>query len=518
MKRIFLLLVILPCLASATIQAEIDAKAQSGGTVTLPADLTIDTPLVVPAGARNLTIQGAPGGTVMRPSRQLTKQAILVGNRPELASNWWITGASNIRIIGTLKTGAKQIQLDWTPQIPEPGYYVLWDDYKIVCAKGPNVNMNHAEVVQISAVDGPTRLATLVSGIGREYTGKVSVCPYQGRVCTRITIKGIRWDGKAPDGSVSEGLVAVGISDGVRLENLTATNFRSDAVMCNTARNVVMSGIQVSGASGGEAGEGYGISIYRSRFVSVSDSSATGCRHSYIVHSGSMDVSIRRCYTANGIDTHGYDERRIAILECSGDGGDLGNDAWLGGAVDVLISRCKFSEPIGLHANVRSVRIVDSTIGGLSIYSSERQTVWPAEPAEGYADRIRVDRCIIRGSLTTQGASRFGTLTMTGGAFERPGTLIDLADQPTTGRFLFSGVAFRAGPDQVIQLRNQGPGFVFQAIGCRFETMARNIVWASPTFLGQALFKDCVYPAGSTFIYDQSGRVQASGNTSEAAK
>jgi len=231
-----------------------------------------------------------------------------------------------------------------------------------------------------------------------------------------------------------------------------------------------------------------------------------------------MDVTFQRCASANGFDTHGYDERRIAFVECTGDGGDIGNDAWLGGASDVLISRCKFTEPIGVHANVRSVRIVDSTIGGLSIYSSERQTTWPAEPAEGYADRIRVDRCTIRGSLTTQGASRFGTLTMTGGAFERPGTLIDLADQPTTGRFLFSGVAFRAGPDQVIQLRNQGPGFVFQMVGCRFTATARNIVWVAPSFAGQALFKDCVYPAGSTFVFDQSGRVVQVGNRVEVVE
>jgi len=198
----------------------------------------------------------------------------------------------------------------------------------------------------------------------------------------------------------------------------------------------------------------------------------------------------------------------------------VGNDAWLGGAQDVLLQRCTFTEPIGLHANVKSVRIVDSVIGGVAIFSVERGTTpTVGTPSEGWATGIRIDRCTIKGGITTQGARRFGSLVMNGGSVEGWSTLIDLANEPVSGIFTFTGVTFSNGPDTVIQLRNQLAGFTFSLIGCTFKTNAGTCIWVAPSFAGNATVRGSKYPAGKTFIADQSaGRVVASGNTAEVTR
>jgi hypothetical protein len=511
-KRLTILLSLWPLLAPASIQQDINA-AKNGGTVILPPTLTLSTSLVIPAGAKNLTLQGAAGGTTIKCSTHLEKQAIQVGVLPQLHNNWMITGSNNIGCLGA-KTGEDYVV---TLKPVTPGYYVLWDETAIVCAKGPNQSMNHAELLRVINYDLLTCRAYVGQRLGREYVGQVWLAPYEQATCRNITIRGIRFEGKPLDGTaMSEGGIAVGIADGVAIRDCSVVGFRSDAIMTNTSRNVLIDHCSVTGASEGDAGGGYGFSLYRSRFVTVQNSVATECRHSFIGHSGSTDISFRRCRSANGFDLHGYDERRIALLDCTGDGGDVGNDAWLGGAQDVLIQRCTFTESLGFHANVRNVRIVDSEIGGIAIYSvQEGTTPTVGVPAEGYATGIRIDRSTIKGQITTQGARRFGTLSVNNSTIRGWSTLLDLANEPVSGTFLFSKCRFENGPDTVVQLRNQAADFRIGFNACTFTTGARTVFWAAPSFAGKATITNCRYPTGVTFIADQSGWVVASGNTVE---
>jgi len=84
---------------------------------------------------------------------------------------------------------------------------------------------------------------------------------------------------------------------------------------------------------------------------------------------------------------------------------------------------------------------------------------------------------------------------------------------------MFSKVRFENGPDTVIQLRNQAGDFRLGLDGCTFKSDARTMIWVADTFKGQATIKGCTFPAGVTFLSDQSGgHAVASGNAAEVAK
>jgi hypothetical protein len=506
---------------SGWINAGIQAAIAQGKTVySVPAGTyTVDNPIFIPPGTRKFAFKGAGSGlTVFTTTNPSMKQAIQVGVLPQLHNNWMITGANNL-LAKNVKQGACSVQLESPTPSLALGYYVLWDENKVVCAKGPNVSMNHAEVVKVLSYAPTTGVLKLDVPVGRDFGPYVKLCPYNAAVCTDIEVSGFGFLG-----STSDGLAAVGIADRVVLRDLRVEGFRSDSIMTNTSRNVLIDNVHVSGASEGGAGSGYGVSIYRSRFVTVQNSSAQGCRHGFMMHSGTMDVTINNCTTNNGFDMHGYDERRIAILNCTGDGGDVGNDAWLAGARDVLIRNCKFTDPFGFHANVRNVRVVDTEMGGVGVYSAEEGTTpTVGDPAGGYADGIVFQRCTFKGSGYTlfweSGANRMGTIAFIGCTFENVstswGTIFDVGR--VSGRItVIDSTLTVNSTDHIVQIANEGNGFSFVMRGCKLYGMGGLSSWVKATFAGQALMTDnCYYGVGypPRFLADDSSRVVDIRNT-----
>jgi hypothetical protein len=494
---------------NAGIQAAI---AQGRASYSVPAgNYSLAKPIVIPAGTQNFTLKGAGSGrTILTASDPAVKQAIQVGVLPQLHNNWMITGPANLPLANA-PAGTSTLMLAKAQATLAAGYYVLWDDNLVVCAKGPNVSMNHAEIVRVTGykangtvfLDVPT---------GREYGPRAMLAPYQNGTCVNIGVSGFGFRGGPTDG-----LVAVGIVDRAALSDLSVEGFRSDAIMTNTSRNVTIDNARISLATDGDAGSGYGFAIYRSRFVTVTNSTATACRHGFMVHSGSMDVTFSNCYTTNGFDMHGYDERRIALFGCSGDGGDVGNDAWLAGARDVLIQRCSFTETLGFHANVRNVRVVDTEFGGVAVYSVEPGTTpTVGVPAGGYADGVRFDRCTIRGTGFTlfweSGANRMGTFSFNRCLFENLstswGTALDVGRM--SGTLVISDSTLRVRSlDHVVQIANVGQGYNFQMRRCRLEGEGRLGVWIKSVYGGSATLTDNVYVGGVTqpaFMVDDTGR------------
>ena len=348
-----------------------------------------------------------------------------------------ITGGSSGRTtfsIAAAKEGQNWVQS--TEAVPL-GYAVVWDHEKIVCAKGPNVSMNHAEVVRVSSYDPATGKATLDTKLGRDYLAPASLCPYEAGTCVGIKLQGIGFDGATSDGSAtSEGLVMVGIPDNVQLVNLHAKNFRSDAIATNTSRNVSITNCTVQGASEGGAGAGYGFSIYRSRHVVLEGDKATGCRHGILLHSGTMDVDVRSCETPNGFDLHGYDERRVNIVNCTGDGLDIGNDAWLGGALDVHLTGCTITGDVGFHGGKR-ILCSDCNFGAIGIYSVEAGTTpTVGNPSSEEVGDLTLVRCTMTtggSGVTDQGAKRYGTVVFQDCKFRSKSTCLDLSYSGAVG-------------------------------------------------------------------------------------
>jgi hypothetical protein len=511
---------------SVWINNEINGAVLRGDTqYTLPSgSYYLEHPLVIPPGASNFALKGAGSSlTFLKTPNVVMKQAIQVGVLPQLHNNWMITGSNNIPV-NNVVTGQRTVKLAAATASLSLGYYILWDEYKIVCAKGPNVSMNHAEVVKVTAYDPNTGVATIDMGAGREYTSSPKLAPYNAATCKNITVSGFGFDGLSASGS-SDGIVAVGVADGVVLRDLNVQNFRSDSIMTNTSRNVLVDKVRVGGASSGDAGSGYGVSIYRSRFVTVQDSYAEQCRHGFIIHSGSMDVNLVRCTSKNGFDLHGYDERRVAIAYCNGDGGDIGNDAWLGGARDILIRNCNFTETFGFHANVKNVRVVDTSMAGVGVYSAEAGTTpTVGVPAEGLADAIMFERCTFKGTGFTMfwesGATRVGTLTFSRCNWENTSTdwgcVLNMLSIAGTLNFLDCTLQVDS-TDHVVQLTNPNPKFFLNLRRCQLKGKGRTGIWISSLFGGKATFLSNSFTtsaASTTFLADDTHKQLSSGNTS----
>jgi hypothetical protein len=496
------------------VQADVLAAIASGQTsYALPqGDVELTQPIIIPPGTRGFTLTGAPGGTTLHTPTHMDRQAIRIGNRPELSDNWWISGPNNISI-APVPEGQNWVR---SAQPIPLGYAVIWDEYKIVCAKGPNVSMNHAELVKVLSCDPATGKATLDAKVGRDYSSQAWLCPYEGAACANIKIQGISFDGSTSDGSgTSEGLVMVGIADGVQLVDLHAKNFRSDAIATNTARNVSISNCSVQGASEGGAGAGYGFSIYRSRNVLLQGDNASGCRHGILLHSGTMDVQIKSCQTPNGFDLHGYDERRVDIADCTGDGLDVGNDAWLGGAKDVHLSKCDITGDVGFHAGTGIV-CTDCKFGTVGLYSVEAGTTpTVGVPASEEIGDLTLVRCTMTsggGGINDQGAKRYGKVTLRDCKFRSKSTCLDLSYSGAAGTLICTGCTFYTqSVDHVVQFHDMSSGSV-TLDHCTLIGRGALGIWVKDNVRAAIGIVGCRYVGGPNFMVDDSKRVRASDN------
>ena len=166
-----------------------NAVGQGQSSYSVPAGLySLGHPVVIPSGTRNFALTGAGSGrTILTVTDPAMKQAIQVGVLPTLFDNWMITGVWNVPA-QAVKAGAGSVRLK-TPKTTFPlGYYVLWDDTKVVCAKGPNSVMNHAEIVKAVSYTPATGDVALDTPTGRDYNSNVMLCPYDGPIC----VNGVR--------------------------------------------------------------------------------------------------------------------------------------------------------------------------------------------------------------------------------------------------------------------------------------------------------------------------------------
>lgn len=496
-----------------------DAIASGAHSYQLPdGSVPITAPIVIPAGTRDFTLLGGRGTVLTTPSH-FEHQAIRVGNQPVLSDNWWITGPSNIPC-DPVPYGQAWVHASRSVPL---GYAVLWDDHRIVCAKGPNSSMNHAEIVRVTAYDPATGRATLDVKTGREYLGNVMLAPYDTATCVDITVRNIAFDGATSDGSdTSEGLVMVGIADGVQILNCSAVNFRSDAIACTNSRNVVIASCNVKSASSGDAGSGYGFSIYRSRGVLVRGSNASGCRHGFIVHSGSMDVAIQSCTSPNGFDLHGFDERRVIISDSSGDGLDLGNDAWLAPPSDVRVTRCSITGDIGIHGGTRLL-FTACSLGPVGLYSVEAGTTpTVGDPASESIQDVTFQGCSIANGGTCvndQGAQTYGIVCFAQCSFVSQSTVLDLSYSGAVGTLQMTGCDFTTtSVDHIIQF-HQLTGGSLQIRSCRLFGKGSLGVWArSDVAPGVVSIWNSTFYGGSTFMADDSGNVQSIGNSASQTR
>jgi len=501
------------------------ALAQGQQEFVLPSGtLTLENPIIIPAGAKNFTLRGSgPNSTVLTTPTSTLVQAIKVGVVTMLHNNSGITNRPNFPVL-PIASGSSVIKLKNNTPSFQTGYYVLWDQNVVLRVSGDGGSMNHAELVKVIGYDASTSTAILEQPVGREFSLNASLADFRDVACQNISVTDLGFDGTGPSGTYTTSFVSTGVVDGLYLSRLRARNYVTNAVTTNIGKNVRIEDLDIGGATAGLAGQGYGLGIYRSRFVSVENCRDEGSRHGFIVHSGSMDVTFENCVSySGGFDTHGYDERRISFSKCSGAGVNIGNNAYLAGGQDISVNDCDFSSwYVSIGPNTRNVFIKGSSFLGISIYNVKPGTN-KGIPSGGYADNVLFDRCVIRGgdgNGLMRDSEVAGTVTFTNCYFDCNRDLTHLwrATSWTQATFNFVNCVFNTtGGGKVFELKSPGPRFQLNVYNCQFQNQSNEqwvpyFVEVANTFGGRAVFKGNNYymkaNPNASFIYDPFKRLK----------
>jgi hypothetical protein len=425
-----------------------DAIARGQSEYVIPAGVyDVRDNIVLPPGTRNFTLRGAGSqATVFTTRSRVMDQIIEIGTQTPIHNNWGISNrpTQNVRPV---TSGSVFVTLQNSANI-EPGWYALWDDYAVVASKPPHERqMNRLELVEVISYDANRRRARLRQGVGRDYRVNPKLSDMRNALTHNITVRGFGMVGSVNESTqASDGIVQAGLTVGLRLDDLRVRTFGHRAILLNAVRDALVTNTDVADAVDRSIGRGYGLTMHRCRFVTVTDSIATNTRHAFVGHAGTMDVHWERLQARgpdNNLDTHGFDERRFTIVNSFGEGGVLiGNPNWLGGARDIVIRNCTFLDYVVVNPNVRGVRVINSVVGRL-MYNSARGNT--GTPNMGYADSITFQDTTFRyPSDMIYEAPEGGSFTFTRCRFEQTrqtwGSVARLNE--TNARFTFNNSLF----------------------------------------------------------------------------
>lgn len=397
-----------------------NALAQGLTSYQVPAGTyTLQNPIIVPPATINFSLQGAGSALTIltSPSAKMTHM-IRVGS---LYNHYRNNGST--RLLATVKQGDTSVILPMNFNLPLNKYYTLQDDYLVYNASDPARINNHFELVKFTSYSPTTGRATLDKPAAREYNLNPAIFSADAETSQNVSVSGFGMDGTIIGTTIdaSDRLVYAVLVDGLNLTDLRVQTFQSAGLEVDECRNVQITNSSVNGAVDKGAGQGYGFILRHSRFVNVSNSSADGCRHGFILHSGTTDTTLDTCASTgpySNIDLHGFDERRVVIKNCScGTTINIGNDKWLAGAKSVTIQNCTMGGALILCPNASGITVTNSSLGGVKTTSSNEPL---SSPTGGYPDLVKFDTCSFTtgNSVFTNQISAIGTISFNLCTFE----------------------------------------------------------------------------------------------------
>ncbi len=479
----------------------------------------IENPIRIPSGTSNFRLSGnGIDQTIITTPNKRLGAAIYIGLETVLHNNWGINNRDNYSV-SNVPDGSTALRLADGQKPVEPGYYVLWDNSAIVKDNGVDQSMNHAEIVYVSGYNNSTKMASLTVPVGREYNVRPSLADFRSYICSNIEISDLGFDGSVNDGTYSNSFVSSGVCDGLTLARLKVRNYVTGAISVNLTRNTLIESTDVGGATNFGPGGGYGVAVYRSRFVTIRNCKDWLARHSFILHSGTMDTLLEGCSTeVGGYDTHGYDERRIEFRNCTGNGINLGNDGYMGGGRDFLVNGCDLQGGVDCHPNIRGVFVRNSTLTGTG-FSYRPVGSTKGSPSGGFADQLFFDNCTFRSDSSSGliGNSTFvGQVTFRNCVFDFIRTDWGVALKCTEwqkGSLSFVNCEFISHTGgYLVELDKTSKQFRLQFIKCRFASTGPAIyaVRILKDFRGTIVSNSNVFrsyrTSGLQFSYDDSGR------------
>jgi hypothetical protein len=388
-------------------------------------------PLIVPRGTKNFALLGSGQGQTILRAPFARQRLVEVGEAIMPHNNWGLTDKTNT-VLEPLDEGATVLRLVPGADPVAPGNYVLWDDHQIVNRYGTGETHNRAEIVRVISYDPLSRSATLDEPVGRDFLNSPKLANFNQALCENITVGNITIDGLSDTGVGSTDMLYISGVRGLNVSNVRLVNYANGASYINVCKNSTVTNCVIDPATTGGIGAGYGLTITRSRFTTIQNCQLNSSQ-ALKFHTGAMDSTVQDCVTTSGgnaIDAHGFDELRVTIRRCTGNGGiTLGNEAWAAGgkghrvedcdlqflfigpnATDVIVRRSKFREALSLSDLDPSLcNPLANPMGGRpGVISFEDCEFWAAQNVVNdfrwfNCERVVFSRCILGTTNTSFG-------------------------------------------------------------------------------------------------------------------
>lgn len=378
-----------------------DAIARGKNEYVLPAGTyNVSRAILIPNGTRSFTLRGAgPKKTKIRTPSVAMGEVLRIGTQPILMGNG--LSKEDSAYVFPVASGDRWIKPRGTSPTKLPAfkvgdYYVLRDTSSVAHATNGGRQLNHGEVVRITALDA-SRGVQIDVPASREYDSTAELTNVNSSACINVSVRDLSIDGNVDrSAGRSSNLISVGLGDRLSVSNVNLQYFATRAMSTNYSRNVTIEDAIIEDGANPEApGSGYGITICRSRFVKVTDSLVKDTRHAFVATNGATDVTFARCSAIGGgnFDTHGFDERRITYTWCDADGGfAAGNGAWMGGGNGFFYDHCtsRFGS-FCIGPNVRNLRATSCDFTNVAL--DGRRSSANGFPASGYASDVTFLLC-----------------------------------------------------------------------------------------------------------------------------
>jgi hypothetical protein len=512
-------------------QGIVSAIANGENSYSVPAGTYIlQNPIQIPAGTSNFTLEGAgSANTILTTPDTVLLDCIMVGDLVQLHNNWNLTNRTNYPV-DAVGANSKIIYVKTGTSITTNNYYVLYDTHTEWANNSNQTEvMNHAEVCKVTGYNSNTGAVTLDEPTARSYDSTAEFAAINARICTNITVKGFGMNGLVgSSGSASSSLLLCGIADHVNVSDLNVGEFFTGAIDFVNARNINVSNCNVHDSTATDPGDGYGVTIQRCRYVTVSNCVATNMRHGFIGHAGATDLTFTGCTeTSCDFDLHGMDERRVSFNNCTTDGTiQIGNQAWPEGDSTVTISGGSYGS--GINACAYADNVTSSKVTYLCMTVFSELTGQNSPPASQYPDNFTFNGCSFKGphNLIAE-STRFGTATFNNCTFEATNTAwgnILVWNEMSVKSFTFSACSF-----QLDSTRGDIP-FVFNTPASLFSLTIKSsavtsegggeyAVQLESGFVGNATFQTNSFKSvggnsSATFLLNQSkGHIVNSNNS-----
>ncbi len=498
-----------------------DALTAGLPSYTVPAGTyNIQSPIIIPAGTQNFSLLGAGSGqTILTTPYGKLSHLITAGSLYNIYRN-----TSALKLSAGVKQGDASIVLPITTPIQIGKYYALQDDYTVSAGSLTTVVKPRFELVKFTSFSTISGRAALDKPSAREYNVNPVIYFADNYVSKNISISGFGMDGTivGTTTDASDRLVYGVLIDNLALTDLKVQTFQSAGIEVDQCRNVHITNSIVNHSVDLGAGQGYGFILRHSRFVDVSNCSADGCRHGFILHSGTTDTTITSCVASgaySNFDLHGFDERRVTFTNCtSGNSINIGNDKWLAGAKNVTIQSCSLGGPLVLCPNANVITVTNSSLGGVRTSYVNSPL---SNPVSGFPNNVKFDTCTFStdNNVFTNQPTTIGTISFNLCTFESTRTDFGttfLISQFDKGSLIFSLCKFtvdsvRPG-DVPFQITGGGLSAKINIKSCQFFSPAGALsaVSAIAPFAGSLTVTSNVFtttgPVGTpTLLLNTSG-------------